>query len=42
MDDFYEATYMMSAEEIHERMDNQIGAEFVQRGLDETNKINEK
>lgn len=42
VDDFYEATYMMSAEEIHERMDDQIGAEFVQRGLDETNKINEK
>lgn len=42
VDDFYEATYMMSAEEIHERMDDQIGAGFVQRGLDETNKINEK
>lgn len=42
VDDFYEATYMMSAEEIHERMDDQIGAGFVQKGLDETNKINEK
>ena len=39
VDDFYEATYMMSAEEIHERMDEHIGAAQVDIGLQNTNKI---
>lgn len=39
VDDFYEATYMMPAEEIHERMDEHIGAAQVDIGLQNTNKI---
>ena len=33
VDDFYEATYMMSVEEIHERMDEHIGEFAVNKGL---------
>lgn len=39
VDDFYEATYMMSTEEIHKRMDKHIGAEQVDLGLQNTNII---
>lgn len=39
VDSFYEATYMMSEEEIHERMDPVIGKEIVDKALDNTNKI---
>lgn len=41
VDEFYEATYMMSAEEIHDRMDSFIGHEEVSIGLENTNRINE-
>lgn len=39
VDSFYEATYMMSAEEIHQRMDSQIGKHEVNKALQNTNLI---
>ena len=39
VDSFYEATYMMSEEEIHERMDEHIGKEKVSAFLENTNAI---
>lgn len=39
VDSFYEATYMMSEEEIHERMDEHIGKEKVNAFLENTNAI---
>jgi len=36
VDDFYETTYVMTSEEIHDFMDAYIGKEAVQRGLDNT------
>ena len=42
VDDFYEATYIMSADEIHARMDDQIGAEVVAEALENTNRINDR
>lgn len=38
-EDFYDYTYMMSEEEIHTNMDEYIGAENVQRGIDNTQLI---
>lgn len=35
-DSFYATTYIMSEEEIHEYMDQYLGAEVVQKGLDNT------
>lgn len=42
VDEFYEATYMMSAEEIHERMDEYIGADNVSIALENTNRISDR
>jgi DNA polymerase-3 subunit alpha len=42
VDDFYEATYMMSPEEIHERMDKHLGHDIVAVGLENTNRICER
>lgn len=42
VDSFYEATYMMSSEEIHKRMDGQLGEEVVEEMLSNTNLINEQ
>ena len=42
VDDFYEATYMMSVQEIHERMDEHIGEQIVTQALENTNRINEQ
>lgn len=36
VDDFYETTYVMTEEEIHEYMDESLGIEVVQLGLDNT------
>lgn len=35
-DIFYESTYLMSEEEIHERMDSYLGYDIVQTGIDNT------
>ena len=37
VDEFYEATYMMDEDEIHQRMDNHIGADIVNKSLEQTN-----
>lgn len=42
VDSFYEATYLMDEEEIHQRMDNQIGSEKVSEFLNNTNLICER
>ena len=42
VDAFYEATYMMSVDEIHKRMDEHISADKVDEFLNNTNEINEK
>lgn len=34
--EFYESTYMMSENEIHERMDSYLGSDAVQKGIDNT------
>ena len=39
VDSFYEATYMMSEDEIHQRMDSHIGAEVVDECFKNTNEI---
>ena len=39
VDSFYEATYMMSTEEIHSRLDSQIGYENVEEAFKNTNLI---
>ena len=39
VDDFYEATYMMDVDEIHERMDPSVTYEFVEECLTNTNHI---
>ena len=36
VDSFYSTTYVMSADEIHEHMDEHLGANAVQKGLDNT------
>ena len=36
VDDFYASTYVMSEEEIHEYMDNSLGFDNVQKGIDNT------
>ena len=36
VDAFYATTYMMSEEEIHEYMDNYLGVDVVQKGIDNT------
>ena len=36
VDDFYETTYVMTPEEIHEYMDETLGYDAVQKGLDNT------
>ena len=36
VDDFYSSTYIMSEEEIHEYLDDNIGYEAVQKGIDNT------
>ena len=42
LDEFYEATWMMPVDEIHRRMDPQIGAEEVSRAIATTNEIADK
>lgn len=39
VDAFYEATYMMTTEDIHSRMDEHLGADVVQECLDNTLKV---
>ena len=39
VDDFYATTYIMSEEEIHSYMDNHLGYEVVQQGLNNTMKV---
>jgi len=39
VDSFYEATYMMSEDEIHQRMDKYLGKDVVDECLENTNKI---
>ena len=42
VDDFYSTTYIMSEDEIHEYMDEYLGKEAVQKGLDNTMLIYER
>ena len=42
VDDFYASTYVMSEEEIHEYMDNSLGFDNVQKGIDNTMIIYDK
>ena len=42
VDSFYECTYIMSEEEIHQRMDDYLGHDAVQQGLDNTMLVYDK
>ena len=42
VDDFYETTYLMNGEELHDYMDESLGYEAVQMGIDNTKLIYDK
>ena len=42
VDDFYETTYLMNGKELHEYMDESLGEEAVQKGIDNTKLIYDK